>query len=99
MSARLGDWGSRDLAAPTRNLKTHKWQRASTWARYPIAASGLRSQWKRDRKRAAKTAPSTLTFRFHDNRHTAGTRLLRHTRNLKMVQNLLNHARIATTAK
>jgi hypothetical protein len=67
--------------------------------RYPITASGLRSQWKRDRKRAAKASPSILTFRFHDNRHTAGTRLLRHTGNLKMVQKLLNHARISTAAK
>jgi hypothetical protein len=67
--------------------------------RYPITASGLRSQWKRDRKRAAKEVPSIMTFRFHDNRHTAGTRLLRHTGNLKMVQKLLNHARISTTAK
>ncbi len=67
--------------------------------RYPITYSGLKSQWKRDRLAAAKTCPSILTFQFHDNRHTAATRILRETGNLKIAQRLLNHARIGTTAK
>lgn len=67
--------------------------------RYPITVSGLKSQWKRDRQRAAKLVPSIATFRFHDNRHTAATRILRSTGNLKIAQRLLNHARISTTAK
>jgi hypothetical protein len=67
--------------------------------RYPITVSGLKSQWKRDRRGAAEIAPSIVNFRFHDNRHTAATRILRSTGNLKIAQRLLNHARISTTAK
>lgn len=67
--------------------------------RYPITVSGLNSQWKRDRRFAAALVPSIGTFRFHDNRHTAATRILRRTGNLKIAQRLLNHARISTTAK
>lgn len=67
--------------------------------RYPITTSGLSTEWKRTRLRAAKTVPTVLTFRFHDNRHTAATRILRSSKNLKIAQRLLNHARISTTAK
>lgn len=67
--------------------------------RYPITIPGLSSQWKRDRARAAITAPSIANYRFHDNRHTAATRVLRTSKNLKIAQKLLNHARITTTAK
>lgn len=38
-------------------------------------------------------------FRLHDLRHTAATRLLKATGNLKMAQKLLRHASIKTTAK
>ena len=38
-------------------------------------------------------------YRFHDNRHTAATRVLRACGNLKVAQKLLRHADIATTAK
>lgn len=38
-------------------------------------------------------------FRFHDFRHTAATRLLRETGNLKLVQRLLRHEDIKTTTK
>jgi site-specific recombinase XerC len=40
-----------------------------------------------------------LDYRFHDNRHTAATGILRATGNLKVVQKLLRHSNIATTAK
>ena len=38
-------------------------------------------------------------FRFHDFRHNFGTKLLRETGNLKLVQRALNHADIATTTR
>lgn len=38
-------------------------------------------------------------FRFHDLRHTFATRMLRQTKNLKLVSQLLGHKDIATTAR
>lgn len=38
-------------------------------------------------------------FRFHDLRHTFATRMLRQTRNLKLVSQLLGHKDITTTAR
>ena len=62
--------------------------------RYPITYSGLKSTWKRIRK-----AANVSDFRFHDFRHDFATKLLRETRNLKLVQRALNHADIKTTTK
>jgi integrase len=61
--------------------------------RYPITEAGLKSEWRR----AAKALG--LDYRFHDLRHTRATRLLRSSGNLKLVQRLLGHASIETTAK
>lgn len=58
---------------------------------YPITISGLATEWRR--------AGGPKDYRFHDNRHTRATRLLRQTGNLKLVQKLLGHTRIETTAK
>lgn len=63
-------------------------------ARYPITYSGLKSAWKRIRAVAKVT-----DFRFHDYRHDFATKLLRETRNLKLVQKALNHRNIKTTIK
>jgi len=68
-------------------------------SRYPITRSGLITQWRRDREEAIKTVPTLADFRFHDHRHTAATRILRASGNLKIAQKLLNHSRITTTAK
>jgi integrase len=38
-------------------------------------------------------------FRCHDTRHTAGTRYVRATGNLKGAQRLLGHARVETTTR
>jgi integrase len=62
--------------------------------RYPITYSGAKTQWKRLRARAQVTS-----FRFHDFRHDLGTKLLRKTGNLKLVQRALNHADIKTTVR
>lgn len=62
--------------------------------RYPITFTGAKTEWKRTRKRAG-----VFGFRFHDYRHDMGTKLLRETGNLKLVQKALNHADIRTTSK
>jgi integrase len=74
--------------------RTRKHQNLVKGTRYPITYSGLKSAWKRIRASAAVS-----DFRFHDFRHDFATKLLRETRNLKLVQRALNHADIKTTTK
>jgi integrase len=62
--------------------------------RYPITYNGLKTEWKRHRKRSG-----IENFRFHDKRHDFATKLLRESRNLKLVQKALNHRNIKTTLK
>jgi integrase len=63
--------------------------------RLPITDSGFKTHWRR-RVREAGIAEG---FRRHDTRHTAGTRYVRATGNLKGAQRLLGHARIETTTR
>lgn len=60
----------------------------------PLRVMTLSSAVRRSLKRA-----KIVDFRFHDTRHTAATRLLRSSGNLKMAQRLLNHKEISTTTK
>lgn len=60
----------------------------------PITYQGLKSRWRRDRAKANVT-----DFRLHDLRHTALTRLVRETGNLKLAQKLAGHKDITTTAR
>lgn len=60
----------------------------------PITYQGLKSRWRRDRAKASVT-----DFRMHDLRHTALTRLMRETGNLKLAQKLAGHKDITTTAR
>lgn len=60
---------------------------------YRITDAGLRSAMKRQ-----TAAAGVENFRFHDTRHTAATRVLRKS-NLRVVQELLGHADVATTTK
>lgn len=62
--------------------------------RYPLTYQGIKTAWRRLRKRAGVTG-----FRFHDFRHDFATKLLRETGNIKLVQRALNHADIATTSR
>lgn len=62
--------------------------------RRPVTREGLKSEWRRTKLDAA-----LIDYRFHDNRHTAATRLLRSSGNIKIVQRLLRHQDIATTSK
>lgn len=61
---------------------------------YPITYSGLKTAWRRYRAKSG-----VKNFRFHDIRHTTGTRVLRETGNLRLVQRLLGHADITTTTR
>jgi site-specific recombinase XerD len=63
--------------------------------RFPITDNGFKAHWRR-KVREAGVAPG---FRRHDTRHTAGTRLVRTTGNLKVAQRLLGHSRIETTTR
>lgn len=62
--------------------------------RYPITYSGCKTAWRR-----ARAAAGVVDFRFHDLRHDMGTKLLRKTGNLKLVQRALNHKNIKTTTR
>lgn len=62
--------------------------------RYPFSAQGWNRQW-----RAALKDARIEDYRFHDNRHTAATRNLRATGNMKAVSKLLGHTSIGTTAR
>lgn len=62
--------------------------------RYPFSKQG----WARDWRVALKAA-GIEDFRFHDLRHTAGTRGMRETGNLKVVGKMLNHKDVKTTAR
>jgi integrase len=60
----------------------------------PMTREGLKTEWRR-----SKLDAKLLDYRFHDNRHTAATGILRATGNLKAVQKLLRHSDVSTTAK
>lgn len=61
---------------------------------YPMTAQVLSKPWA-----AAKKAAEIEGFRFHDLRHTRGTRILRATGNLKAAQRALAHRSIKTTLR
>jgi integrase len=61
--------------------------------RYPMTYYGIGTNRRRKWKKAGVDA------RLHDTRHTTGQRTLRTTGNLKLVQTLLRHTDIKTTAK
>jgi integrase len=62
--------------------------------RYPISYNGAKSAWQRIRARAG-----LIGFRFHDFRHDFGTKLLRDSGNLKLVQKAMNHRDIKSTLR
>lgn len=68
----------------------------------PITYEGFKTQFRRARARAglpSSRADAVLGFRLHDTRHTALTRLIRATGNIKLVQKLARHADIRTTLR
>jgi integrase len=62
--------------------------------RQPITMEGFKTEWRRTKNRS-----NVEDFRFHDNRHTAATRLVRATGNLKLAQKMLGHTELATTSR
>lgn len=62
--------------------------------RYCFTQWGWRTQWAKALKEARIEG-----FRFHDLRHTRGTRILRHTGNLANAQRALAHRSIKTTLR
>ncbi len=62
--------------------------------RYPISKDGWRKVWGE-----ALTAAKIENFRFHDLRHTRGTRILRQTGNIAAAQKALAHKSIRTTLR
>tara|TARA_R110000868_G_C10882306_1_gene763046 strand:+ start:572 stop:1639 length:1068 start_codon:yes stop_codon:yes gene_type:complete len=62
--------------------------------RYPISKDGWRKVWS-----DALTTAKVDDFRFHDLRHTRGTRILRATGNLAAAQKALAHKNIRTTLR
>ncbi len=62
--------------------------------RYPITYRGVVTRWRRD---LAKSGVEN--FWLHGLRHDRATKVLRKTGNLKLVQRVLNHAQISTTAR
>jgi integrase len=72
---------------------TDRWTLAGD--RYPITLEGLKSAWKR----FGPSKAGISDFRIHDLRHTAATRLLRQSGNLKHVQRLLGHSDLATSGR
>jgi integrase len=62
--------------------------------RYALSLTGAKSAWQRMRAKAG-----VLDFRFHDYRHDFGTKLLRETSNVKLVQQALNHKDIKSTLR
>jgi integrase len=61
---------------------------------YPISKDGWRKIWSE-----ALTTAEIANFRFHDLRHTRGTRILRQTGNLAAAQKALAHKNIRTTLR
>ncbi|MDH2402116.1 site-specific integrase [Bradyrhizobium sp. SSUT18] len=62
--------------------------------RYPLTYTGAKTAWQRIRASAG-----LADFRFHDFRHDFGTKLLRDSGNLKLVQKALNHRDIKSTLR
>jgi integrase len=62
--------------------------------RYPLTYNGAKSAWQVMRARSGVTG-----FRFHDFRHDFGTKLLRDSGNLKLVQKAMNHRDIKSTLR
>jgi integrase len=63
---------------------------------YPLTVSGFSTAWRRHGAKAA----GIDDFRLHDLRHTAATRLAKGGKaNIKIVQQMMRHSDIATTAK
>ncbi|MCP1915704.1 integrase [Bradyrhizobium elkanii] len=62
--------------------------------RYPLTYNGAKTAWQR-----LRALSGVADFRFHDFRHDFGSKLLRESGNLKLVQKALNHRDIKSTLR
>lgn len=62
--------------------------------RYPLNYQTFGTMWARSRKKAG-----VENLRIHDLRHTYASRLLRHVKDLRLVQQAMAHSDIATTTR
>jgi integrase len=62
--------------------------------RYPLTYNGAKTAWQR-----LRACSGVAGFRFHDFRHDFGTKLLRDSGNLKLVQKAMNHKDIKSTMR
>lgn len=62
--------------------------------RYPLTYTGAKTAWQR-----LRSGSGVKDFRFHDFRHDFGTKLLRDSGNLKLVQKAMNHRDIKSTLR
>ncbi|UPJ69856.1 site-specific integrase [Bradyrhizobium sp. 187] len=62
--------------------------------RYPLTYTGAKTAWQR-----LRAGSGLKDFRFHDFRHDFGTKLLRDSGNLKLVQKALNHRDLKSTLR
>jgi integrase len=62
--------------------------------RYQLTITGTKTAWQRMRAKAG-----VKDFRFHDYRHDFGSKLLRDSGNLKLVQKAMNHRDIKSTLR
>ena len=62
--------------------------------RYPLTYNGAKTAWQR-----LRSISGVADFRFHYFRHDFGTKLLRDSGNLKLVQKALNHRDIKSTLR
>ncbi|MFK4725343.1 integrase [Bradyrhizobium niftali] len=62
--------------------------------RYRLTYNGAKSAWQ-----SLRACSGVANFRFHDFRHDFGTKLLRDSGNLKLVQKALNHRDIKSTLR
>ncbi|WP_245291706.1 tyrosine-type recombinase/integrase [Methylosinus sp. R-45379] len=98
-----------EMANPTKYVFTYAAARAkrekkgqkghAKGARLPITPSGLKTLWRRSKRPRGDGPSLPADLRFHDLRHDFATKLLRETRNLKLVQRALHHSKIETTTR
>lgn len=89
-------WAQKDrhpISVFTREVRRIK-GRERVGDRLPITMEGFKTEWRRSRAKSGVEG-----FKFHDTRHTAATRLVRATGNIKQAQRLLGHTDIATTSR
>lgn len=84
-----GEWGNHhDSVFTFRARRTSRWGYEKGY-RYPLTKALVRAYWEK----------LDLDKRWHDLRHTFGTRLYQETKDIHLVQRAMNHADVNTTMR